>query len=144
AEIGLMKTTEQLSAMEMMGIEPIAQVGVPRFFGALIAVPLLVVIFVAIAMVGAYAVGVPHLGLDGASFWGQLQRIVSFHENIFLGMIVKGIVFGFLCASIAVFEGFVAPPTAQGLGRATTKTVVISSLAILAADFLLTSVMFGM
>lgn len=144
AEVGLMNTTEQLAAMEMMGIEPLAQVGVPRFYGALLAMPLLAIVFVAVAMLGAYIVGVWHLGLDGAMFWAQLQRGVDFYHNLFLGVVVKSFVFGALCAAIAVHQGFVAPPTAQGLANATTRTVVLSSLAVLAADFLLTAMMFGM
>lgn len=144
AEVGLMNTTEQLAAMEMMGIEPVAQVGVPRFYGAWLALPLLALLFVAVAMMGAYAVGVWHLGLDGAMFWGQLQRGVDFYHNIFLGVVVKSAVFGALCAAIAVHQGFVAPATAQGLASATTRTVVLSSLAVLAADFVLTALMFGL
>lgn len=143
AEIGLMNTTEQLAAMEIMGIEPIAQVGVPRFYGALFSLPLLAVLFVAVAMLGAYFVSVGQMGLDGGSFWAQLQRSVDFYHNIFLGVVVKSLVFGFLCAAVAVHEGFASPPTAQGLGQATTRTVVLSSLLVLAADFLLTTVMFG-
>lgn len=142
AEIGLMNATEQLAAMEMMGIEPVGRVGVPRFFGAFLALPLLSLIFVAIAMIGAYMVGTK-MGLDGAMFWAQLQKSVGFYQNIFLGLIVKSLVFGFLCAAIAVFYGFNAKADAGGLGLATTKTVVSSSLAVLGADFLLTAVMFG-
>lgn len=143
AEIGLMNTTEQLAAMEIMGIEPIAQVGVPRFYGALLSLPLLAILFVAVAMLGAYLVGVGQMGLESGIFWSQLQRGVDFYQNVFLGVIVKSLVFGFLCAAVAVYEGFSSPPTAQGLGQATTRTVVISSLLVLAADFLLTSIMFG-
>ncbi len=143
AEIGLMNTTEQLSAMEIMGIEPVAQVGVPRFYGAWLALPLLVLIFVAVAMLGAYIVGVMQLGLDAGMFWSQLQRGVDFYHNVFLGVVIKGVIFGLLCAVIAVYQGFVSPPTAQGLSNATTRTVVMSSLAVLAMDFLLTAIMFG-
>ena len=143
AEIGLMRATEQLAAIEMMGIEPLARVGVLRFYGAFFALPALALIFVAIAMLGAYVVGI-RLGLDPAMFWAQLQQGVEFFENIFLGVIVKSAVFAALCASIAVYYGFHTPPGAQGLGLATTKTVVSSSLAILAADFLLTAMMFGL
>ena len=144
AEIGLMNATEQLSAMEIMGIEPLAQIGMPRFFGALLALPLLAVVFVAVAMLGAYFVGVAHLGLDAGGFWSQLQHGVGFYDNVFLGVLVKSFVFGSLCAAISVFQGFVCVPTAQGIAQATTRTVVLSSLAVLGADFLLTSVMFGM
>lgn len=144
AEIGLMNATEQLSAMEMMGIEPVRYIGVPRFVGALIALPLLSLVFVAIAMCGAWLVGVPHLGLDSGIFWSQLQSGVDFYHNVFLGIVVKSLVFGALCALISVFQGFVCAPSAQGIAQATTRTVVLSSLAILGSDFLLTSVMFGM
>lgn len=144
AEIGLMKSTEQLAAIEMMGIEPVGQIGVPRFIGAMLVMPLLALIFVAIAMLGAYFVGVPHFGLDGGIFWSQLQSSVGFYHNVILGVVVKGLVFGWLCAAISVYQGFVCVPTAQGIAEATTRTVVLSSLAILAADFLLTTLMFGM
>lgn len=143
AEIGLMKTTEQLSAMEMMAIDPLYQVGVPRFLGALLVLPLLVILFVAVAIMGAYLVGVVHLGVDGGVFWSQMQAGVDFYDDIIDGMIVKGLVFGWVTATIAVYQGFSCPPTARGMGAATTKTVVLASLAVLGLDFVLTAVMFG-
>lgn len=143
AEIGLMKTTEQLAAMEMMAIEPVRQVGVPRFWGALFALPLLTVIFVAVAIVGAYLVGVVYLGVDGGVFWSQMKNGVSFYDDIVEGMIIKSVVFGWLVAAIAVYQGFASAPTVRGMGNATTKTVVLASLAVLGFDFVLTAMMFG-
>lgn len=143
AEIGLMKTTEQLSAMSMMAIEPIRQVGVPRFWGALFALPLLTVVFVAVAIAGAYLVGVMYLGVDGGVFWSQMQNGVSFYDDIVEGMIIKSLVFGWLTAAIAVYQGFASTPTVRGMGNATTKTVVLASLAVLGFDFVLTAMMFG-
>lgn len=143
AEIGLMKTTEQLAAMEMMAIEPVRQVGVPRFWGALMALPLLTVLFVAVAIVGAYLVGVIYLGVDGGVFWSQMQGGVSFYDDIVEGMVIKSLVFGWLTAAIAVYQGFASTPTVRGMGNATTKTVVLASLAVLGFDFVLTAMMFG-
>lgn len=143
AEIGLMKTTEQLAAMEMMAIEPVRQVGVPRFWGALFALPLLTTIFVAVAIIGAYLVGVVYLGVDGGVFWSQMQNGVSFYDDIVEGMLIKSLVFGWLTAAIAVYQGFASIPTVRGMGAATTKTVVLASLAVLGFDFILTAIMFG-
>lgn len=143
AEIGLMKTTEQLAAMEMMAIEPVRQVGVPCFWGALFALPLLTVIFVAVAIIGAYLVGVVYLGVDGGVFWSQMQSGVSFYDDIVEGMLIKSLVFGWLIAAIAVYQGFASTPTVRGMGAATTKTVVLASLAVLGFDFILTAMMFG-
>lgn len=143
AEIGLMKTTEQLDAMTMMGIDPLHQVGVPRFWGALLALPLLALLFVAVAIVGAYFVGVVNLGVDGGIFWSQMQHSVNLYDNLFLGLVVKSLVFGATIAAIAVYQGFACAPTARGMGVATTKTVVLASLAVLGMDFILTALMFG-
>ncbi len=143
AEIGLMKTTEQLSAMEMMAIDPVNHVGMPRFLGALLVLPLLVILFVGVAIFGAYLVGVVHLGVDGGVFWSQMQNGVDFYDDIVEGMIIKGLVFGWITATIAVYQGFSCPPTARGMGAATTKTVVLVSLAVLGLDFILTAMMFG-
>ncbi|MDO4435397.1 MAG: lipid asymmetry maintenance ABC transporter permease subunit MlaE [Cardiobacteriaceae bacterium] len=142
AEIGLMKTTEQLSALSMMGIEPLGYVGIPRFFAALLCLPLLVVIFVTVAMLGAYLVGVVSLGVDAGIFWGQMQRGVDFYHDIVLGMLLKGLCFGFVVALLACYHGFTSQANAQGLAYATTKTVVFSSLAVLGLDFILTAFMF--
>jgi len=141
AEIGLMKTTEQLKAMEMMAIDPIARVIAPRFWGGVISMPLLAAIFSIVGVFGGYLVGVVLIGVDEGSFWSQMQAAVDVREDILNG-VIKSIVFGFAVTAIALFEGYDAMPTAEGISRATTRTVVTSSLAILALDFILTAFMF--
>ena len=141
AEIGLMKTTEQLSAMEMMAVNPIARVVAPRFWAGVISMPLLAALFSAMGVLGGYLVGVRLIGVDEGSFWSQMQASVDFREDILNG-VIKSFVFGVIVSWIAVFEGYDAEPTAEGVSGATTRTVVTSSLAILAADFILTAFMF--
>jgi len=141
AEIGLMKATEQLSAMEMMAVDPIARVVGPRFWGGVISMPLLAALFSAIGIFGGYLVTVPLIGVDEGAFWSQMQNSVDLHEDVVNG-IIKSAVFGVAVTWIAVFEGYDAAPTAEGVSRATTRTVVTSSLAILALDFVLTAFMF--
>ena len=141
AEIGLMKATEQLSAMEMMAVDPIARVVAPRFWGGVISMPLLAALFSAMGVFGGYLVGVQLIGVDDGSFWSQMQAAVDFHDDVVNG-IIKSVVFGVAVTWIAVFEGYDAPPTAEGVSGATTRTVVTSSLAILALDFVLTAFMF--
>ena len=141
AEIGLMKATEQLSAMEMMAVDPIARVVAPRFWAGFISMPLLAAMFSAMGVFGGYLVGVVLIGVDEGSFWSQMQSAVDFREDILNG-VIKSIVFGFAVTWIALFEGYDAPPTAEGVSGATTRTVVTSSLAILGLDFILTSFMF--
>jgi phospholipid/cholesterol/gamma-HCH transport system permease protein len=141
AEIGLMKATEQLSAMEMMAVDPIARVVAPRFWGGVLSMPLLAALFSAMGVFGGYLVGVRLIGVDEGSFWSQMQAAVDFREDIVNGLI-KSLVFGVAVCWIAVFEGYDAPPTAEGVSGATTRTVVTSSLAILALDFVLTALMF--
>lgn len=142
AEIGLMKATEQLSAMEMMAVNPIARVVAPRFWGGVVSMPLLAALFSAMGILGGYLVGVQLIGVDEGSFWAQMQASVDFQEDILNG-VIKSFVFGIIISWVAVFEGFDADPTAEGVSRATTRTVVTSSLAILAADFILTAFMFA-
>lgn len=142
AEIGLMKTTEQLASMEMMGVDPLGRVIAPRLWGSFIAMPILATIFNVIAIWGGYLIGVQWLGLDGGAFWSTMQSSVDFHADIVSGLI-KSIVFGFVVAWIAVFQGYDTVPTAEGIGRATTRSVVFSSLAVLGLDFVLTAVMLG-
>jgi len=142
AEIGLMKSTEQLDSMEMMGVDPLWRVIYPRFWAGLIATPVLATIFSAVAIYGGYLVGVQWLGVDGGTFWNMMQNSVNFHEDIVNG-IIKSAVFGFVVTWIAVFQGYDTVPTAEGIGRATTRTVVYSSLAVLGLDFVLTAVMMG-
>ncbi len=141
AEIGLMKTTEQLSAMEMMAVDPIARIVGPRFWGGVISMPLLAALFTAVGIFGGYLIGVVLIGLDEGSFWSQMQGSVDLREDVVNGLI-KAFVFGVAVAWIAVFEGCDAVPTAEGVSRATTRTVVTSALAILALDFVLTAFMF--
>jgi len=140
AEIGLMKATEQLSAMEMMAVNPIARVVAPRFWAGVISMPILASIFSMVGILGGYLVAVPLIGVDDGAFWSQMQANVDFKLDIVNGLI-KSLVFGVACTMIALFEGFDAPPTAEGVSRATTRTVVISSLTVLALDFVLTSFM---
>ncbi|MBN8479835.1 MAG: lipid asymmetry maintenance ABC transporter permease subunit MlaE [Burkholderiales bacterium] len=141
AEIGLMKATEQLSAMEMMAVDPLARVVAPRFWGGVISMPLLAALFSTLGVYGAYLVGVKLIGLDAGAFWGNMQAGVDFREDVVNG-IIKSFVFGVIVSLIAVFEGYDAKPTAEGVSTATTRTVVGSSLTILAADFVLTVFMF--
>ena len=142
AEIGLMKTTEQLSSMEMMGVDPLWRVISPRLWAGFFSLPLLSIIFCTVAIYGGYLVSVQWLGVDNGSFWSNMQSAVDFRIDIVNG-IIKSIVFGFVVTWIAVFQGYNSVPTAAGIGRATTKTVVYSSLAVLGLDFVLTAVMVG-
>ncbi len=141
AEIGLMKTTEQLSAMEMMAVDPLARVVAPRFFGGIVSMPLLAALVSTMGIFGAYLVGVRLIGIDSGAFWGNMQAAVDFRYDILNG-IIKSVVFGIAVSLIAVFEGYNARPTAEGVSTATTRTVVASSLSILALDFVLTVFMF--
>ncbi|MBL8484329.1 MAG: lipid asymmetry maintenance ABC transporter permease subunit MlaE [Rhodocyclaceae bacterium] len=141
AEIGLMKATEQITAMEMMAVDPIARVVAPRFWGGVISMPLLAALFSALGVFGGWLVGVVLIGVDDGSFWSQMQAAVDFRRDVVNG-VIKSVVFGMAVAWIAVFEGYDAIPTAEGVSRATTRTVVTSSLAILALDFVLTAFMF--
>lgn len=142
AEVGLMKATEQLSSMEMMAVDPIKRVIGPRFLAGFISMPLLAAIFSAVGMLGGYFVGVGLLGIDAGSYWSQMQAKVDLQEDILNG-VIKSIVFGVVCTWIALYQGYDAIPTAEGVSRATTKTVVNSSLAVLGLDFVLTALMFG-
>ncbi len=141
AEIGLMKTTEQLKAMDMMAVDPIARVVAPRFWGGVISMPLLAALFSTMGVFGAWFIGVVFIGVDDGAFWSQMQASVDFRYDIVNG-VIKSVVFGFAVALIAVFEGYDSAPTAEGVSRAITRTVVNSALAILALDFVLTSFMF--
>ena len=142
AEIGLMKATEQLSGMEMMAVNPLQRVIAPRFFAGVLTMPMLATIFSAVGVLGAYLVAVVLLGLDYGPFWSQPQAKVDLYLDIYNG-VIKSVVFGVLATWIAVFEGYDCIPTSEGLGQATTRTVVHSSLAILFMDFVLTAVMFS-
>lgn len=141
AEIGLMKVTEQLSAMEMMAIDPLRRVVAPRFLAGIISMPLLAAMFSTVGVFGGYFIGVGLLGVDEGAFWSQMQDTVDLREDIFNG-VIKSSVFGVAVTWIAVFEGYDTVPTSEGISRATTRTVVNSSLAILGLDFILTALMF--
>lgn len=142
AEIGLMRATDQLDAMSMMAVDPLWRVVAPRFYAGLISMPILTVFFNVMAILGGYWVGVQWLGVDGGSFWNNMQAAVVFKADILNGLI-KSMVFGFVVTWVAVFQGFYSPANAGGMARATTKTVVYSSLMILGLDFILTAVMMG-
>ena len=141
AGIGLMKATEQIAAMDMMAVNPIARLIAPRFWAGVFSMPLLASIFSVMGVFGGYVVGVVIIGVDEGSFWSQMQESVDFRNDIMNGLI-KSFVFGVAVTVIALFEGFDAPPTAEGVAGATTRTVVQSSLAILLLDFILTAFMF--
>jgi phospholipid/cholesterol/gamma-HCH transport system permease protein len=142
AEIGLMKATEQLSGMEMMAVDPVKRLIAPRFFAGVLSMPLLAGLFTAIGVLGGYFVGVGLLGVDHGPFWSQMQAKIDFFDDTVNGFI-KSLVFGAIVTWIAVFEGYDAVPTAEGVSRATTRSVVHSAFAVLGSDFVLTALMFG-
>jgi phospholipid/cholesterol/gamma-HCH transport system permease protein len=142
AEIGLMKAGEQLAAMEMMAVDPVQRVLAPRFWGGVLAMPLLAAIFSAVGILGGWTVGVPLLGLDGGGFWAQMQSGVDVFKDVGNGM-VKSCVFGLTVTFVALLQGYACQPTPEGVARATTRTVVLASLAVLALDFVLTAMMFS-
>jgi phospholipid/cholesterol/gamma-HCH transport system permease protein len=142
AEIGLMKATEQLAAMEMMAVDPLQRVVAPRLLAGIIAMPLLAGIFSLVGVYGGYFLAVGLLGVDEGAFWSQMQASVDFHDDILNG-VIKSVVFGVAVTWIAVFEGYDTVPTSEGISRATTRTVVHSSLAVLGLDFILTALMFN-
>ena len=143
AEIGLMKATEQLSSMEMIGVDPLKRIVSPRLWAGMFSLPMLSVIFAAIGIIGGKLVGVDFLGVDEGSFWSGMQNSVQFMHDVFNGTIIKSIVFAFICTWIAVYQGYACVPTSEGISTATTQTVVYSSLCVLGFDFVLTAVMFG-
>ncbi len=142
AEIGLMKATEQLAGMEMMAVDPLRRVVAPRFLAGMVSMPLLAAIFSAVGVLGGYFVGVGLLGVDEGAFWSQMQDKVDLQEDVYNG-VIKSMVFGVVVTWIAVFEGYDTVPTSEGVSRATTRTVVYSSLAVLGLDFVLTALMFS-
>lgn len=137
SEIGLMKATDQLSAMEMMAVDPIRRVVVPRFLGGVIAMPLLVAVFSVIGLLGAHVVGVTLLNIDVGAFWQQMQSTLGTRDVV--EGILKSIVFGVIASLLAVWEGYNAIPTAEGVSRATTRTVVMTAIAVLISDFMITA-----
>jgi len=142
AEIGLMKATEQLSSLEMMAVDPLRRVIAPRFWAGFISLPLLAAIFSMVGILGAHLVGVDWLGVDSGTFWSVMQEQVDFHKDILNGFI-KSVVFAFVVTWIAVYKGYDCEPTSEGISRATTSTVVQSSLLVLGLDFILTALMFA-
>lgn len=142
AEIGLMKAGEQLDAMEMMAVDPVHRILAPRFWGAVIAMPLLAAVFSAVGVLGGWAVGVLMIGIDGGSFWSQMQGGVDVWQDVGNGAL-KSVVFGFAVSFIALLQGYEAQPTPEGVAHATTRTVVMASLTVLALDFVLTAMMFS-
>jgi phospholipid/cholesterol/gamma-HCH transport system permease protein len=143
AEIGLMKAGEQLSAMEMMAVNPVRRILAPRLWGGIIAMPLLAAVFSAVGILGGWGVGVVLIGVDPGSFWSQMQGGVDVWRDVGNG-ILKSMVFGVTVTFVALYQGFEAQPTPEGVARATTRTVVQASLAVLALDFVLTALMFSL
>ncbi|MDB5990126.1 MAG: transporter permease [Herbaspirillum sp.] len=142
AEIGLMRAGEQLSAMEMMGVDPIRRVLAPRFWAGIVAMPVLAAIFSAVGVMGGYVVGVQMIGVDEGAFWSQMQSSVDVWSDVGSG-VLKSFVFGIAVTFIALWQGYRAQPTPEGVARATTRTVVHASLMVLALDFLMTALMFN-
>ncbi|MCO5104975.1 MAG: lipid asymmetry maintenance ABC transporter permease subunit MlaE [Burkholderiaceae bacterium] len=143
AEIGLMRAGEQLSAMEMMAVDPVRRVLAPRFWAGIIAMPVLAAVFSAVGVMGGWAVAVPLIGVDSGSFWSQMQGGVDVFRDVGNG-VVKSVVFGFVVTFVALLQGYTAKPTPEGVARATTRTVVAASLSVLAMDFVLTALMFSL
>ena len=142
AEIGLMKATEQLSSLEMMAVDPLRRVIAPRFWAGFICMPLLAAIFSAIGIIGGHLVGVDWLGLDSGTYWSVMQAEVDWSDDVLNG-VIKSLVFAFVVTWIAVYKGYDCVPTSEGISRATTSTVVQSSLIVLGLDFILTALMFA-
>ncbi len=142
AEIGIMKATEQLSGMEMMAVDPLRRIIAPRFFAGLVSMPLLAALFSMVGVIGGYFVGVGLLGVDDGAFWSQMRAKIDFYEDVVNG-VIKSAVFGVVVTWIALFEGYDALPTSEGVSRATTRSVVYSALAVLGWDFVLTALMYG-
>lgn len=142
AEIGLMKAGEQIAAMEMMAIDPRVRVLAPRFIGGVISMPVLAVLFSTVGILGAYVLGVLLIGVDAGNFWSIMQSKVDVWRDVGNG-IVKSAAFGVVCTAVALYQGYEAEPTPEGVAYATTRTVIISSLSVLALDFVLTALMFA-
>lgn len=142
AEIGLMRATEQLSSMEMMAVDPLRRVVAPRFWAGFVSMPMLALMFSAIGVIGGYWVGVQWLGVDDGAFWSVMQSAVDWRADVMNG-VIKSLVFAFVVTWIALYKGYTAAPTSDGISKATTSTVVTSSLAVLGLDFVLTAIMFS-
>ena len=142
AEIGLMKATEQLTSLEMMAVDPLKRIVAPRFWAGVISMPILALMFSSVGLIGAHLVGVEWLGVDSGGFWSVMQASVEFRADIMNG-VIKSFIFAIVVTWIAIFKGYDAIPTSEGISQATTQTVVQSSLAVLGLDFVLTALMFG-
>ena len=142
AEIGLMKAGEQLSAMEMKAVDPVSRILAPRCWAGVIVMPLLAAVFSAVGVIGGWIVGVLMIGVDGGAFWGQMQSGVDVWQDLGNG-VLKSFVFGLTVTFVALLQGYAAKPTPEGVSRATTRTVVMGSLAVLGLDFVLTALMFS-
>ena len=142
AEIGLMRAGEQLSAMEMMAVDPVRRILAPRFWAGIVAMPVLAAVFSAVGVLGGWVVAVPLIGIDAGSFWSQMQGGVDVFRDVGNG-ILKSIAFGFTVTFVALLQGYTAKPTPEGVSRATTRTVVVASLSVLGLDFVLTALMFS-
>ncbi|MEY4075448.1 MAG: hypothetical protein RJA29_2805 [Pseudomonadota bacterium] len=142
AEIGLMKAGEQLSAMDLMAVDPLRRILAPRFLAGVLTMPILAAVFSAVGILGGWVVGVVMIGVDPGSFWGQMQGGVDVWKDVGNG-VVKSLVFGVTVTFVALLQGYEAQPTPEGVSRATTRTVVVASLAVLGLDFLLTALMFS-
>jgi len=142
AEIGLMKAGEQLSAMDLMAVDPVQRILAPRFWAGVITMPLLAAVFSAVGIIGGWMVGVLMIGVDAGAFWSQMQGGVDVWKDVGNG-VVKSLVFGVTVTFVALLQGYEAQPTPEGVSRATTRTVVVASLAVLALDFVLTAMMFS-
>ena len=142
AEIGLMKATEQISSLEMMAVDPLRRIVAPRFWAGMISMPMLALIFSAVGILGGHLVGVDWLGVDAGSYWSIMQSTVEWGEDVVNG-VIKSLVFALVVTWIAIFKGYDSIPTSEGISKATTETVVYSSLAVLGLDFVLTALMFG-
>jgi phospholipid/cholesterol/gamma-HCH transport system permease protein len=140
AEIGLMKATEQLSAMEMMGVDPLKRIITPRLWAGIISMPILAAMFSVVGIWGGAYVGVTLLGVDEGAYWGNMQAAVDFWSDV-MGGVIKSFVFGIVVTWIAVYQGYSSIPTSEGISRSTTQTVVLASLAVLGLDFILTAIM---
>jgi phospholipid/cholesterol/gamma-HCH transport system permease protein len=140
SEIGLMRATDQLSALEMMAVDPIRRVAVPRFLAGSISLPLLAAVFNSIGIFGAWLVGVQLMGVDEGAFWGSIREQVDLYDDVLSG-VIKSVVFGGIASFLAVFEGYNSIPTAEGVSRATTRTVVLTAITVLALDFVLTALL---
>jgi phospholipid/cholesterol/gamma-HCH transport system permease protein len=142
AEIGLMKATEQLSGLEMMAVDPVRRILTPRFYAGFLSMPMLAAMFSAVGVIGGYFVSVGLLGVDDGAFWSQMQAKIDWRGDVING-VIKSVVFGIVCTWIALFQGYDAVATSEGVSQATTRTVVHSALAVLVLDFVLTALMFG-